>query len=422
MSTVLWVGDFSHYAVADLAPTLQCLWAHVGMGRLSAPTHSKSLQNFLNKTKYSSSQPKCLNLNNFALISCSLLFFYPQWAEVMLPPSVTDADPGGNVIGKSAPTQATGPPACSRARKIAVPVVNTTINDPPTLAPSCPSQAKKNNSKAVKKILPSESDPNLSTPMVDINRIIVMEDGNEPLVNAEPSQSLGCSRDAALGPTQHNYPRQMAAPKANINQMMDLEAINSNLGMGEKVAASETEANLAVVKLTQTKSYCTYGLKQVVLNVADPDATPTQDLISHGNRQCGGQGIVWVDWLWPTISVQAMLINDSSGVLPSSPISGPTQAVSHLHGLYMLRHRLDVPSLTLIDPMLRYHEPKTPDPTSSNEDFNSTMLEDDTPPNSEHVRKTWATNPDHHNLAAVRHVDGTFSQQSLLANDSMSPG
>ena len=45
-----------------------------------------------------------------------------------------------------------------------------------------------------------------------------------------------------------------------------------------------------------------------------------------------------------------------------------------------------------------------------------------TPPNDEHVRKTWGKNPDHHNLAAVRHVDGTFSQQSLLANDSVSPG
>ena len=45
-----------------------------------------------------------------------------------------------------------------------------------------------------------------------------------------------------------------------------------------------------------------------------------------------------------------------------------------------------------------------------------------TPPNGEHVRKMWVTNPDHHNSAAVRHVDGTFSQQSLLANDSVSPG
>ncbi|EDQ98260.1 uncharacterized protein LACBIDRAFT_336128, partial [Laccaria bicolor S238N-H82] len=89
--------------------------------------------------------------------------------QVMLPPSTTDADTGGNVIGKSAPTQATGPPTRSRARKIAVPVVNTTVNDPPTPAPSRPSWAKKNNSKAVKKIPPSESDPNLSVPMVDIN-------------------------------------------------------------------------------------------------------------------------------------------------------------------------------------------------------------------------------------------------------------
>lgn len=45
-----------------------------------------------------------------------------------------------------------------------------------------------------------------------------------------------------------------------------------------------------------------------------------------------------------------------------------------------------------------------------------------TPPNSQHVRETWAKNPVHHNSAAVEHADGTFSQQSLLPNDSMSPG
>jgi len=43
-------------------------------------------------------------------------------------------------------------------------------------------------------------------------------------------------------------------------------------------------------------------------------------------------------------------------------------------------------------------------------------------PNGEHVRDTWVTNSDQHILAAVRHADGTFSQQSLLANDSVSPG
>lgn len=45
--------------------------------------------------------------------------------------------------------------------------------------------------------------------------------------------------------------------------MIDLNASNSKPGEGEKLAASETEANSAVVKLTQTKSYRTYGLKQV---------------------------------------------------------------------------------------------------------------------------------------------------------------
>ncbi|EDR11784.1 uncharacterized protein LACBIDRAFT_323973 [Laccaria bicolor S238N-H82] len=41
----------------------------------------------------------------------------------------------------------------------------------------------------------------------------------------------------------------------------------------------------------------------------------------------------------------------------------------------------------------------------------------DTLPNSQHVRETWAKNPVHHNSAAVGHADGTFSQQSLLPND-----
>ena len=45
--------------------------------------------------------------------------------------------------------------------------------------------------------------------------------------------------------------------------MTNLAASNSNPGMGEMDAAAETEANSALVKLTQTKSYRTYGLKQV---------------------------------------------------------------------------------------------------------------------------------------------------------------
>ncbi|KIJ91387.1 hypothetical protein K443DRAFT_14435 [Laccaria amethystina LaAM-08-1] len=88
-------------------------------------------------------------------------------AEKAAQESATDADPGGNVIGKSAPTQATGRPTRSRATKIANAVVNTTVNDSPTPAPSRPSRAKKNNSKAVKNFPASESDPNLSSPMVD---------------------------------------------------------------------------------------------------------------------------------------------------------------------------------------------------------------------------------------------------------------
>ncbi|EDR04495.1 uncharacterized protein LACBIDRAFT_330671 [Laccaria bicolor S238N-H82] len=344
--------------------------------------------------------------------------------QVTLPPSTTDADTGGNVIGKSAPTQATGLPTRSRARKITVPVVNTTVNDLPTPAPSCPSRAKKNNSKAVKKIPASESNPNVSVPMVDINRIIVLEDGNEPLVDTEPNQSLGLSMDAApnfainLGATQYNDPSQSTAPSADIKRMMNF-ASNSKPGVGEKDAASEREANSAVVKLTQMKSYCTYGVKQVVLNVADPDAMPTQDLISRGNRDpkkrpsdfensppahhadsAGGRVLSGSIGFGLPLSVQATLIaasarvslpaegtfsikstfipiNDSSGVLPCSPISGPTQVVSRSHGLYTLRHRLDIPSLTFIDPMLRYRKPKTPDPASSDEDFDSTMPEDD---------------------------------------------
>ena len=45
--------------------------------------------------------------------------------------------------------------------------------------------------------------------------------------------------------------------------MMNLEASNSKPDVGEKDVVFETEANSALVKLIQTKSYCTYGLKQV---------------------------------------------------------------------------------------------------------------------------------------------------------------
>ena len=51
--------------------------------------------------------------------------------------------------------------------------------------------------------------------------------------------------------------------------------------------------------------------------------------------------------------------------------------MSRSHGLYTLRNRPGVPSLTFIDPTLRYREPKTPDPASSDDDFDSTMPEDD---------------------------------------------
>ena len=45
--------------------------------------------------------------------------------------------------------------------------------------------------------------------------------------------------------------------------MINLEASNSKPDVGEKDVVFETEANSALVKLTQTKSYRTYGLKQV---------------------------------------------------------------------------------------------------------------------------------------------------------------
>ena len=51
--------------------------------------------------------------------------------------------------------------------------------------------------------------------------------------------------------------------------------------------------------------------------------------------------------------------------------------MSRSHGLYKLRNRPDLPSLTLIDPTLRYREPKTPDLASSDDDFDSRMPEDD---------------------------------------------
>ena len=51
--------------------------------------------------------------------------------------------------------------------------------------------------------------------------------------------------------------------------------------------------------------------------------------------------------------------------------------MSRSHGLYTLRNRPGVPPLNFIDPTLRYREPKTPDPASSDDDFDSTMPEDD---------------------------------------------
>ena len=47
--------------------------------------------------------------------------------------------------------------------------------------------------------------------------------------------------------------------------MMNLNTSNSKPSVGEMDAPSETEANSALVKLTQTKSYHKYGLKQVCI-------------------------------------------------------------------------------------------------------------------------------------------------------------
>jgi hypothetical protein len=55
--------------------------------------------------------------------------------------SVTDAETGGDVVGKTAPTQATGPH--TRVRKVADAVVNTTVDEAPTPAAAQRSRAKK---------------------------------------------------------------------------------------------------------------------------------------------------------------------------------------------------------------------------------------------------------------------------------------
>jgi len=42
-----------------------------------------------------------------------------------------------------------------------------------------------------------------------------------------------------------------------------------------------------------------------------------------------------------------------------------------------MRNKPNIPSLNVIDPTLSYREPKTPDPASSDDEFDSTMPSDD---------------------------------------------
>jgi hypothetical protein len=69
--------------------------------------------------------------------------------------------------------------------------------------------------------------------------------------------------------------------------------------------------------------------------------------------------------------------NESSGFLPSSPISRTTGPAPHSRGVYNIRNRPNIPPLNVIDPTLSYREPMTPDPASSDDEFDSTMPSDD---------------------------------------------
>ena len=72
--------------------------------------------------------------------------------------------------------------------------------------------------------------------------------------------------------------------------------------------------------------------------------------------------------------------NDSLGFLPSSLISCTTGPAPRSRGLYNIRNKPIIPTLNVIDPTLSYRKPKTPDPASSDDEFDSTMPSDDGQP------------------------------------------
>ncbi|EDR09220.1 uncharacterized protein LACBIDRAFT_326644 [Laccaria bicolor S238N-H82] len=369
--------------------------------------------------------------------------------------SVTDAETGGDVVGKTAPTQATG--LHTRVRKVTDAVVNTTVDDAPTPAAAQPSRAKKNKAKPVKKNLPSQSDPKNSEAVVNT----AVDDAPTP-ARSRPSRAKKNKSKAETKILPSDSEPEKSADNIRImdnqdgndaNQLLDSDQLKGIVDDGKNPfvdndstdavpggsgAASGTGTNSALVKLSLKKSFCMYGLKQVVEKIADPDATPTQELISHANRvidnltvaaedvffnrdpkiqqsylensmparradSMGGKGLSGSIGFGLPLSVQATLTsasvrvsppmegtfsikstliptNDSSGIFPSSPIPGPTQAEPRSRGLYTLQNRPDVPSLLLVDPTLAYREPKTPDPASSDDEFDSTMPSDDKMP------------------------------------------
>ncbi|EDR03003.1 uncharacterized protein LACBIDRAFT_307828 [Laccaria bicolor S238N-H82] len=307
--------------------------------------------------------------------------------------SATAIEASGNAVSDTVASQAVGLP--TRSKKKSDASVEAIVNTESTPAVKRPRRSKKKNSKAVKRAPVRNSEPEKSAVTTDNESVTDTDTSIKAVVEAQPTQDEPSSTTADAMVDQHG-----------------LSSVTKTLG------PLSTSEHQDTAKTNIPKTICAYGRQKEVMPVDDPDTTPTQNLVSRDNRRKddipdAAQDIFYsrnpnarasnasasATSVLPlglqatlisassrvspsadaTFAIKSTLIptNDSSGFLPSSPLSRTTGPAPRSRGLYKIRNWPDIPPLNVIDPALNFREPLTPDPASSDEEFDSTMPSDD---------------------------------------------
>ncbi|EDR03913.1 uncharacterized protein LACBIDRAFT_331064 [Laccaria bicolor S238N-H82] len=284
--------------------------------------------------------------------------------------SATAVEASGNAVSDTVASQAVGLP--TRSKKKTDASVEAIVNTESTPAVKRPRRSKKKNSKAVKRAPVRNSEPEKSAVTTDNESVTDTDTSIKAVVEAQPTQDEPSSTTADAMVDQHG-----------------LSSVTKTLG------PLSTSEHQDTAKTNIPKTIRAYGRQKEVMPVDDPDTTPTQNLVSRDNRRKDDIPDAAQDIFYSRnpnarasnasasatsvlpLGLQATLINDSSGFLPSSPLSRTTGPAPRSRGLYKIRNRPDIPPLNVIDPALNFREPLTPDPASSDEEFDSTMPSDD---------------------------------------------